>query len=266
MYLTISSASSVRAVTPDSNITLSVSLSPEIPAYFTGFSMYEKESTTTEYMQFRNQFLPVVREYISKAPMSRAVTGCHGKCAATVRGPALAVDHCTSELHFVNFSAPLSKADEQAVNAGGFPGDRVIFEVALRPVNGTPEMLNFQTRIGTPQVEQTCAGPVNTTSCFLVSAIADYPVIIDNGILSLAEAPYSPKIVARANNTAITKKTVSEYGLNNGYGGIFSTLTGIAVAANYEFYTFLDVVPDAAGVTLNGALTWFTFQHMVRVC
>ena len=197
--------------------------------------------------------------------MRGVVNGCRGKCAATVRGPALAVDHCTSSSHFVNFSAPLPKADVEKINAGGYPEDRAIFQVELRTVNGTPEMLDFRTIIGTHEVERTCAGPVITTDCFLVSAIAEYSVIIDDGILTLADAPYSPKIMARANNTAITKKTVSRPDSNDGHGDIFSTLAGIAVAANYEFYTSLDLVPNAEGLTIDGALTWFSFQNMVRL-
>jgi hypothetical protein len=143
----------------------------------------------------------------------------------------LAVDHCISESNFLNFTAPLSKADEEQLNAGGWARDRVIFEVAFMAANGTPETLVLRARGGTQQVEQTCAGPVMIADCYLVSAIAEYPVIIDDSVLSLTEAPHSPKLVAQANNTAITNKTVSKYGLNTQGGGTYSTLAGVAVAA-----------------------------------
>jgi hypothetical protein len=70
-------ASSVRSVIPDSPVTLAVSVSPEVPSYFTGHAFYPLRTKDNVYFQFRDDFLPIVREHISKTPMRGAVTGCH---------------------------------------------------------------------------------------------------------------------------------------------------------------------------------------------
>lgn len=185
-----------------------------------------------------------------------------GRVLPSVRAPALAVDYCSSESTFVNFSSPLSPKDREQIKAGGLAGDRTIFNVAFTPLNGTHEKLESSTTMGSQQVSQKCAGPLVTTNCYLVSAIAEYPVITKDAVISLAEIPYSPRIVAYANNTAITDETIFEYGLNNGHGGIYSTLAGIATAANYQFFIQLELMPSPAGFIAVGPLTWFTFEHM----
>ena len=92
-------ASSVRSIMPDSPISLTVTITPELPSYFTGLARYEfGVSNKTDAMQFRNEFVPIFQEHISNAPMEGAITGCKGKCELTVLAPALTVDHCTSTL------------------------------------------------------------------------------------------------------------------------------------------------------------------------
>lgn len=73
-----------------------------------------------------------------------------------------------------------------------------------------------------------------------VSAIGEYPIRISNGELTLLDPKALPKIIALANNTAITDETVRK--LNLVYQGMtLSTLAGIANAAALQ-YTFTDGV------------------------
>ena len=121
------------------------------------------------------------------------------------------------------------------MDAGGFPRDKVVFEVALALVSGPVESLEFITQISGKQIEDTCAGTINRTSCYLVSAIAEYPIIIDSGVISFKGAVNSPRIVARANNTAITKEIRDIFHNDNfpiSEGLSPSTLGGIAGAGN----------------------------------
>ena len=265
-------ASSVDLRVPNQPVPLSVSLTPELPAYFTGVVDYEF-LPNIEIQDFQQRFLPIFYDWAGQKPMKDVITGCHATCTATVRGPALAVDHCISENHYRNYSYPISQKEAQLFEEGCVKPseDQLTFLQEFVALNGTTERLNYTTMISGSDVAETCAGQVNTTSCFLVSAIAEYDVTITEGVLTLDAAAY-PKIVATANNTAITEDTIEQLGLSHGSGDknyVKTTLSGIANAANLAFYQTEGLItfPDSNQLTLPGlapAPGLYAYQHITN--
>ncbi len=80
------------------------------------------------------------------------------------------------------------------------------------------------------------AGYVNTTTCSMTSAIAEYPIMIKDQTITFPDPPSYPKIIALANNTAMTNETMSQPGnYIPDYPELkYSTLGGIAIAANFQ--------------------------------
>ena len=117
-------------------------------------------------------------------------------------------------------------------------------------VNGTTEYLNFcecvdtckiletdrarpATIISDENVAKTCSGHVNITSCLYGSAVGEYSVIADQIGLKLV-GPVDPRIIAIANNTAITPATAWHTG-DGDPNDVYSTLAGPVFAGSYNF-------------------------------
>lgn len=109
---------------------------------------------------------------------------------------------------------------------------RDTFRTQFNVWNGTTETFNFTTVVSDNEVAETCSGHVNTTTCIYTSGIAEYLVHVDtfDNTIKFPEPPSNPKIVARANNTALTSKSVKEHGLRYDHGTVDqrekSTLAG----------------------------------------
>lgn len=264
-------ASSVRLGVPNKPITLGIAITPEMPAYWSGVADYSF-LPEVELQDFQIEFLPIYNEYGSQAPMKDAITGCSQICTATVRAPALAVDRCVSSLRYQNFSHPMSPAQRKQFAAGcTIPVDsQSVFNVRFMVYNGTAETLNFTTEISDHTVAETCAGYVNTTWCSLVSAIGEYPVNINDGIITFAERPSYPKIIARANNTAITDDTIRQYGLrtrDSVSDDVKTTLSGVAMGANIAYFVKEGLMPQPGkgGLpALAPAPGLYPFQHITN--
>ena len=94
------------------------------------------------------------------------------------------------------------------------------------------EQISISTEISDYAFSKTCTGHVNTTECWFASAIAEYPVRVVNGTVSLLEAPVNPKIVARANNTSLTREIQEQLSRGSGLNlSLRTTLSGILLAA-----------------------------------
>ena len=157
--------------------------------------------------------LPVISSYSLHEPMTGGVLGCDGTCAAVIRAPALLPTHCDSSITWQNFSAPWSPEDlKEYDKCSTVSYDRSIFGTYLTSMKGSQETLNFLTRLTGDDVANTCAGHINTTQCYLRSAVADYDVTITNNVLTLDD-PGNPRLVHWANNTAITNETIAQFGL-----------------------------------------------------
>jgi hypothetical protein len=268
-------ASTVRNEIPTGSMPLAVKIAPEVPGYSTGWVDAGSESNSNGGTQTainpRKEFLPILEAYAASSPMTGAVTGCRDTCSATIQAPALQVESCRTEMHFVNFSQPLTGPNAKLYNMTySAPSSRDVFQVGFNVFNGSSERLSFETRIATNQAlvkhgGTWCAGQVNTTSCNLTSSIAEYPIIIQNDIITFAEPPSYPKIIATANNTAITAQTITQPGrVNLDWPSlVYSTLAGIAAAAGIEYAYEAYLFPVSAGQgILEGASSWFLFKHM----
>lgn len=165
-------ASSVRLRVPTEAVPLQVSISPEVPAYFTGYASYDFPPSSVE--GFADEFIPVLMDYRQNAPMTGAVTGCVGSCAATLRAPALALQSCQSSLFYQNYTETLSKAEYNALEAtGSSPLDRNVFAIQFDVSTGTREVLLLQTNLTDSSVAKTCSGHLNVTTCEFLSAIGE---------------------------------------------------------------------------------------------
>jgi hypothetical protein len=224
-------AASTQTVLNNKQTSLNVSVVPEIPSYFSGtYNANELGS------QFSNNILPVINDYSSHQPISGGIRGCNGSCTATIRAPALAVDYCESNTTWQNFSIPYTKAEMEVYNRGEFPTQRWLFATYLSSSYGTSETLDFQTYLTGNQVADTCAGTINSTHCYLRSAVAEYDVTVTNKTITLQNAA-EPRFVAWANNTAITNETISKFDLQvpQSPGWIKTTLGAIVNAFFFEY-------------------------------
>lgn len=185
-------------------------MAPEMPSYMSGFALLDADRV---YMGASSDLHAMIAEYNAGGPIG-AVDGCPGSCVARILAPALAVDSCSSEISYSNFSQPLT-AEQNATydqGLGSAPYDYIVFGTSLGILSGDREGLALKTVIAQTPGNSTCAASVNTTTCRLVSAIAEYPVLVKNSTFILTEPQPYPQIVALANNTALTKSTIAQYG------------------------------------------------------
>lgn len=92
-------ASSMHSEIPKESVVLSVAFTHEIPSYWIGFTTYDLGRKVGAF-DAEMEFFPVLKGFLSQEPMKNSIVGCRGKCSATVRAPALAVDHCSSKVVF----------------------------------------------------------------------------------------------------------------------------------------------------------------------
>ena len=262
-------ASTVRLRVPQP-LNLGVSIAPEMPAYHSGWSIY-KFMPKVEGLTPSTEFLPVMRDYASGIPIRGGISGCPGSCTASVRGPALAIDHCISKLDYINYTEPVATGVMQLFDQGclATPRNRVIFDLNFLAENGSVESITFVSMRTDSAVAETCVGHLNTTTCTLVSAIGEYDVLVTNNSLSFLEPPSSPTVIARANNTAITDETVNKYRLraNSDGLGVRTTLSGIAAAAGYKYQVSEAILPASATGQNNSLLpgpNWLALKYIAN--
>ncbi len=236
-------ASTVHPSERTEPIQLGVAITPQLPAYFSGYSSY-LNMPTSEGTDWTEAFLPVLRGYLDDAPISDAISGCVGSCQATVQAPVLAIDHCSSMLLPRNLSTPLNRTETRLLEEGCYltTSNFEVFQIVFETLNGTVEHLAFTTVLPTEALTKTCSGPVNATTCFLVSATGEYDVNVENCVITFADPPTRPRVIQTANNTAITQQTIKEYGLDTGGGWIKTTLSGIAETADVAYYNSISSV------------------------
>lgn len=262
-------ASTVHSRIPEKRVPLSIAITPEVPAYFSGSSQYDLHSSYSE--SFSEAFLPIVKDYARGTPITAGVKGCSGTCNATVRAPALALDHCQSTLLYINYTEPLSPEEERVSNLTQMaPYDRTVFSVGVASLKGTGagEQLILETALPDKEIIKTCAGRLNHTLCYLVSAVAEYDILINGETITFPTPPNEPNIVRVAKNTAITNQTMAEFGLKHDGDWTSSTLSGIALLGGAQFGTIEGFIPPSTpGGQVDLALgdqSWFAFQHIAN--
>lgn len=130
-------ASSVRPKVPLTTVPLQVSITPEIPSYFTGASMYT-DLPKIYLSEFSGEFIPILNAWTAGEAITGAVSGCLGKCEAKVRAPALAMTHCETEKHWKNYTVkPPHQEELLAKDMCIGPSDKyVIFKMDFFGYNG----------------------------------------------------------------------------------------------------------------------------------
>jgi hypothetical protein len=203
-----------------------------------------------------------MNEFSSGTPITNAIQGCVDNCIATIRAPALVPHDCRWNVTWKNFSTPYTPA-ERAAYRDGWPSSRELFETKLTPIYGATETLDFHVLLTGDQVAKTCAGPVNSSHCYLRSAIAEYEVRVTNGAVTLID-PANPTFISWANNTAITNSTIHRFHLreSNGSPWINTTLGGIVNAFSFTFEFYGYATPPKSGTfDIYNSQTWFEYQH-----
>ena len=150
-------------------------------------------------------FLKVQSLFVTNTPITGVVHGCNGTCNAKVRAPALAMDGCRTYHMSVNYARPYNKTYFKSHYSSlfrkknGVQFEQFDFLTFLGLVVDQKETMDLVTGYSSVQ---NCVGKFTLTACSLVSAIGEYKVAIDNNTVSLVD-PSNPRIVAKANNTAI---------------------------------------------------------------
>ena len=107
---------------------------------------------------------------------------------------------------------------------------------------------------------------MNSTICHLFPAIGEYSVKVINGAIEFAEPIAYPRIISRANNTALTNKTIAEFGLSSHWPLINTTLSGIFLTAWEQFAASASLFPalnsKTGGELQKGQSPWFTNRHI----
>ncbi len=158
--------------------------------------------------------------------------------------------------------------------------NRSIFSIGLATLNdtisdrlsgGKTEHIVLQIKLPDNSITETCTGYINITECYLVSAIAEYPIIVTNSAISFPEPPGYPKIITMANNAAINEHTISQLGLEYATGGswIRSTLGGIALVASWHFGTYMGLAPspspgDTPILATGGSQSAVALEHITN--
>jgi hypothetical protein len=246
---------------------LTVDITPELPAYATG--VYSVEYP--DILAISESFFPLVNRYALEKPITNAIHGCQGTCIATVHAPALAVDHCVSEVRPINFAVPLLEDIATLLAASQeYPQDHIIFGADFRTIIGDVELLEFNTTIVQHPENNGCTTTINTTSCYLVSATGEYDVTITDHVVSLTKPSTSPKIVSTANNTRIDNSTIEQFDLLLTNGTFMATtLSGIAFVARSQFNIKQGLAKpeDSDDERIPALFTqppdWFVLQHTV---
>lgn len=162
-------ASTVASRISTQPASLTVSIAPEIPSYFTGWTLFDG------FAQGANpgsDFMPVVRAFENSEAITSGISGCNGICNATVRAPALILDRCVTTSQSVNFSAPLSKKQlDIARKYNTSPGNRILFEIEFWSVNGTKEGLDIVLGLPDDAVIKKCTGNIEWHTCVYASAV-----------------------------------------------------------------------------------------------
>ena len=186
-------------------------------------------------LTFTNQNMgTVTRWWYDDSPLHNVVQGCDGICKLKLQAPALFTTSCTTHVRPINVSGNfdwktwLSRAHAPPFEAAGF----VITTNLV--VSGEREVINLVTGFA-PDLKG-CEGDLNYTICTLEPGIGLYDVTVDDGLAKL-DAPYSPELVAMANNTAVDNT------VEPSIAGHTSTLAGIVNQAWVRYDSLLAFYP-----------------------
>ncbi len=163
--------------------------------------------------------------------------------------PALAVESCNSSSHRVNFSQPVSSAavNEWYNKAPPLSFLSFMMDTSL-DISDSVERINIVA--ANAPGSGSCAGELNLTSCTLRSAVGEYDVLINDGIITLGNTP--PRILALSDNARVNHTYDPEQ------TWMPSTLGGVV----QEMYNRFDglVIAFSKGGTIQTAVEGTSFE------
>jgi hypothetical protein len=157
---------------------------------------------------------------------SEIIDGCHGMCKAKVRAPALAQTECTARKIPVNYTISVNLTNILGPTGVAAPLTQNSFFISPSMILEEREKANLVTAFAKTE---DCAGILYMTMCTLESAIGEYDVTVNNGLITLRE----PRIIAVANNTKV------DHTWNNITSSYPSTLGGIVTSAQNRFESWV---------------------------
>jgi hypothetical protein len=242
-------------------VDLSLVISPEVPSYTTG----NVWRFNPAYISYSLSFTPLAEEIGANQPIKLPNSGCSGTCTTTVHAPALALDSCTSKIHLQNFSEPLTGHVQEVAVSIPPPENRIILKVAGIPIEGRREKIQVDTVVARPIADRSCSAHVNSTTCYYVSAVGEYSVLVKDDIISTVGPP---RILMEANNTAINNATIARYHLTTvSEEYVDTTLSGIVylMTMQYLAVTYLIQWPGTPSPSLlYWENSWFSWNSLKR--
>lgn len=207
----LQSASFVKAQTPMTPVTLEVTMSPQLPAYFSGWMILDN----FEVSDMTDDFRPFFQGYLDNEPMEGFIAGCDETCTATIEAPALEFISCASESETKDYLKPLTDAEQKAADITNVPPyDREAFSIEPASLADKDDELLVRIPIGLQStnanrskvitiastdenVTENCSGSLIRQSCYFASAIGRYDIRIQDGRVTFQKPPSHPEIVAR---------------------------------------------------------------------
>ena len=176
----------------------------------------------------------VTDPWMTDASLPGVVHGCPGVCKAKILAPALSTVSCTEHVLPTNYTTPY---DTDLAGIKAPPLDRSAFFISTGFIPGEREGINLVS--GYAETGTDCEGDIHYIACTYESAIGEYEVTIDNGLVRL-DKPASPSIVALANNTAVEPWDPT-------IPGHHSTLAGLAYLSWLRWDSFVNYYPAKNG-------------------
>jgi hypothetical protein len=246
----IQRATSVERIVLGTSQTLSLNIAPQVPANSTGSmavqttSFFGEMNLGYQYPYTTSEFYPVVKDQYTQAPISGGITGCSGRCAATVPAPALTIAKSNTTSYPVNYSRPFNK-EERKTNAKGMINLHYLaMDIEMSVIAGDPETLILAIGLSDAAAARTGVGHYVLTDYWLVPATASYNIEVEEGAITFPSMPSYPDIIARANNTG-TSYDMPQL-LRQGVYNVTSTLGGLAFAGLNQFFALAGVEPASA--------------------
>ena len=251
--------------TKSQTVPMTASIAPEIPGDYTA-----TRNARTSLLSPSTDYVSVMQSYSSREPIKTPFNAtCEGSCRATILAAGLSAVNCTDFNTTVDFGNSMPDP---------WSGDTVkyypIFQVSVDEVStiwggdGSDTESSYGNvlilTVARPVIEEgSCKGQYVTRWCPIKSAVAQYPIKIDNDVVSFAEQIHHPKIVALSNaSTASTQKTTVAGTPTTIGGGQRTTIGGLQSTADELFTANATWFRDAIyGWQPQGA-NIFTMQYL----
>jgi hypothetical protein len=183
-----------------SSFQITTQLASTLP--YTGFMAQEALARITTNLD--PVFAGIMRDYTNRAPINSSFTGCDGTCTAVVPGAGLAVDCTPTFSHFTMGPTIFNKtypSNSSTYYPESWNKPYTVFDSSFTlgnpdgvgessdvdPDTGTYEAMHMQTISSQAKTlaDGDCFRNVTTTKCRLRPAIVNYPVIINDNLVSL---------------------------------------------------------------------------------